>query len=190
MSNPVFVDTETTGLDMFYHEAWEFAFIEADGTEHVFNVEPNALNQANDIALKMNRFHERTTAPGFVWHDPEDVAEQIVKIMDGTHIVAANAEFDADFIMSFLSGLDIFEKPWHYHQIDIEDELRGWLAAMGNPQPLPFKSKELVKAAGWGALLPSEDDVHTALHDARWVRDVWNQMYEGTDLEALVAVEG
>lgn len=185
MSKPIFVDTETTGLDRFTHEMWEVALIEPSGTEHLFHVEPMDIERADPKALEINRYHERTNAPDFKWHDPDDVASAIYEIMDGNHLVAANAEFDADFIEPLLLACGFEAKPWHYHQIDIEDELRGWLAATGNHAPLPFKSRDLVTSAGWGHLLPDADSHHTAMADARWVRDVWNMMYAGTPLEAF-----
>lgn len=70
MSRLVFVDTETTGLNPYFHEVWEVAVIERKviehdeqptqtvDTEHLFHVKPD-LQRADPNALRSCRYYER-----------------------------------------------------------------------------------------------------------------------------------
>lgn len=172
-----FIDTETTGLYHYKgHEVWEIAIIEEDGTEYQWFIEPLYMEKADPKALEIGRYEERM--PKRHLDDAlqlrTDAAEYIFSLLAGSHIVGANVEFDSDFLFKFLTEeLNIDEKPWHYHQIDIEDMMLGYLAAVGVVPTVPFKSVGLLADLG---IELNDEDAHTALGDARWVREAWNFM--------------
>lgn len=189
MNHTVFVDCETTGLLPHRHEVWELALIErkqGDGghmdVEHVFHVRPD-LSLADPDALRISRFYDRTRpldtatagAPGPTWQPPRDVAATVARLLDGAHFVASNPAFDAAMIQRFLFR-NAQAACWNYHLVDVRALALGYLHGQGHPATgsllLTASSSVIGAAVGVG---PLPDDVkHTALGDARWVRDVFD----------------
>ncbi|KAB1146766.1 3'-5' exonuclease [Streptomyces luteolifulvus] len=208
----VFGDTETTGLDPFMHDAWEFALIvRRDGRdeEHVFRIRPD-LAHADPKALEINRYHERTAADGWTWDEPHTAATRMYSLLNGAVLIGSNPSFDADMIRNLFARYYDVAKPWHYRALDIATFAAGHLygqaermtrqtcdavhyskvdAALGWPWS-SYRASELV-----GIPRPSGDAAHTALGDARWARDVWDAVtkpdafYTATD-EQLGAMAG
>lgn len=182
MSRLVFLDTETTGLDPYMEQLFEIAVVEEDGTEHVFRLEPHELVVENmhPKAVEVNRYHERTSAPDWTWDDPLDVCEALNKLLGGAHIVGAVPDFDARFIRAKFAEWGMEAPRFHYHLIDIESMVVGYLAGDGIEVPLPWDSEALSRLIG---VEPADDeDRHTALGDARWVRHMYLHMTEGAHL--------
>ncbi|EFE65843.1 exonuclease RNase T and DNA polymerase III [Streptomyces viridosporus ATCC 14672] len=188
-----FVDTETTGLDPFQHDAWEIAVIlrkpgETD-QESVFYLEPDLIN-ADPKALEINRYHERVKTEDWTWGKPQDVARDLYRLLDGTVLIGSNPPFDADMIANIFGRYYWHPKPWHYRTIDIAILAAGYRhgqAASGAyggdflfpddyPQ-LPYSSYGLSRAVGVEP--PAKDVAHTALGDARWARDVFDAVTGG-----------
>ena len=173
-----FVDTETTGLDPFIHDAWEIAVIRReDGidTEVVFRVEPN-LEHATPKALEINRYHERTSAPDWTWDNREEVARALYALLNGAVMVGSNAPFDAEMIAHLLGGYYAEPKPWHYRTICVATLAAGlmwaWEPELMAKDTKPINSRWLSRQIG---IEPPEGDVaHTALGDARWARDMYD----------------
>ncbi|QCX81176.1 Exonuclease [Streptomyces sp. YIM 121038] len=183
----VFVDTETTGLDPFMHDAWEYALIvRRDGhdTEYTFRIRPD-LEHADPKALEINRFHKRTSDEDWSWDDPHAAATRIYRLLDGAVLVGSNPSFDANMTSGLLALYYENTQPWHYRTIDIATLAAGFRygqAASGAyggdfafradyPQ-VPFKSYELSRAVGVEP--PAKEVAHTALGDAAWARDVYD----------------
>lgn len=174
-----FVDCETTGLDPFLHDPWEFAVILRNGnhdTEFVFHARPDLTN-ADSKGLEINRYHERTSAPDWEWHDPKTTAARLQGLLRGTLLVGSNPSFDAGMIGPFIGrwhpNPNINTRPWYHHTVDIATFAAGYLHGKGLDTPaLPYRSYEMSRAVGVEP--PMGDAAHTALGDARWARDVFD----------------
>jgi hypothetical protein len=188
-----FTDVESVGLVPRIHPAWEFAVIRrADGrdTEHVFRVEPDLTN-ADPKALEMNHYYERTSADDWYWQQRQEVADAMYPLLDGAVMVGSNPSFDADMIAALLDGRCFKPRPWHYRTIDVATLAAGYL--YGKAEALtdrdcdaswydkvaerigwPWKSYNASEAAGIPR--PAAGEAHTALGDARWARDLFDQV--------------
>jgi len=182
-----FVDTETTGLDPFLHEAWEIAVIFRDGgldTEHTFRIKPDLTN-ADPKALEVNRFHERTGAPGWQWQERRKTAERVYGLLNGAVIIGSNPAFDAEMLTHLFGRYYDNPRPWHYRAEDITTLAAGFrygqasTGALGDDFTLPgdfpqqpYSSYTLSRAVGVEP--PAKDVAHTALGDARWAKSVYD----------------
>ncbi|MGX1515040.1 3'-5' exonuclease [Streptomyces collinus] len=187
-----FVDTETTGLDPFLHDPWEIAVIlRVDGQdeEHVLRIRPDISN-ADPAALDINRYFERVSAADWVWDDREAAARRLHALLDGAVIVGSNPAFDAEMITHLLGRYFDQPRPWHYRTIDVvtlaagslygraaERARRGvaaWFPRIATALGWPWRSYDTSRLVGIDP--PTPEAGHTALPDARWVRDLWDQI--------------
>lgn len=168
--------------------------------EYLWRIQP-MLPTADPTGLRIGRFYERTAGmvgyretecanladrdPSEVclpWSDPVALAGHLARMLDGAHIVGAVPSFDAAFLSRWLPAHgQAFTA--HYHLIDVEAMAVGWLegqAAAGRAEvdesitsgiTLPWNSNDLSKALG---VDPDLYERHTALGDARWVRDQYD----------------
>lgn len=179
MSAIVFLDTETTGLDLRRNEVWEFAAIrrEADGTEREFHTFVRHNRMKVDLPEPFlsdykARYDHDAALDGWKF------TEFLVPIFAGRpHIVGAVPDFDIYRIerKMFLEAaiLEGEGYPWHYHLIDIESMAVGYLRNLKTDFPLPWDSDKISAALG---VTPPSAERHTAMGDVRWVRDMWNAM--------------
>ncbi|HEY0643681.1 MAG TPA: 3'-5' exonuclease [Nocardioides sp.] len=204
MNTIVFLDTETTGLDSDRCDVWEIgAIVRVPGNsdmEYLWQVQPD-LTKAEPTGLRVGRFYERSlvTGPGrpsaITVIDPDNpeqavydelerhtnrgvVAARLARILDGAHVVGAVPDFDQRFLRRFLArhGQAL---TCHYHLIDVEVLAVGYLAGRGEAlPPLPWRSDDLGAALG---VKVREEDRHTALGDARWVRDMYDAIFPRPD---------
>lgn len=206
-----FVDVETTGLEPWLHDAWEIAVIlRADGhdEEHVFRIEPDLTN-AEPEALRISRFYERTSDPAWVWDDRETAARRLHDLLDGAVIIGSNPAFDAEMLTNLLGRYLAQPRPWHYRTIDVvtlaagslygraaERARRGvgaWFPRITSVLGWPWKSYAVSRLVEVDP--PAPEVGHTALPDARWVRDLWDRItvpgvvHAATD-EQLAAMAG
>lgn len=202
MSKLVFIDTETTSLRPD-RRAWEVGLVERTAgsfespghkdIEHHWFVATSALDlgNADPFALKIGRFYERhpyfTDKPDKSSRFEASVLREVEHITRGAHLVGAVVSFDAEVLAARMRAHGICPS-WHYHLIDVEALTVGYLSAMARVHgdlaeyataeelrkaaTLPWKSDEL--AAAVGVKLPSDDQRHTALGDARWARDIYD----------------
>lgn len=207
-----FLDTETIGLDPFLHDPWEIAVIlRADGRdeEHVFRIRPD-LSNADPQALLINRYHERTSAPDWKWDDPHTAATRLHSLLDGAVLIGSNVAFDAEMLTHLLGRYYAQPRPWHYRTVDVVTLAVGalygraaertrndcdatWYGRVARAVGWPWKSHDVSRHVQIEP--PSPETRHTALADARWARDVWDQVtvpdafYAASD-EQLAAMAG
>lgn len=185
-----FVDTETTGLDPFLHDAWEYAVIlrtNGHDEEHTYRIEPDLTN-ADPKALEINPYWQRTSAPGWEWDDRRTAATSLYALLNGAVMIGSNPAFDAGMIANLFGRYYAQPQPWHYRVVDIATLAAGFLhgaLAIGDPNPrMPYSSRDLSRAVG---VQPPGDDGHQALVDARWARDVYDAVMHGQLAEEQAA---
>lgn len=180
MSDIVFMDTETLGLDIDA-PIWEFAAIRRNGESgkddarmHLFiNHDPGSWLSdlpeqfATDYRQRFTKAREASRIT-----QPENAATYISAFLAGRpHIVGAVPSFDTERISrQLLRPADIGD-PWHYHLIDVENVVAGYLAGRGELFPPPWKSDQLSAAVG---VDPEMFDRHTAMGDVLWTRAQWD----------------
>lgn len=194
----VFLDTETLGLDIDA-PIWEIAAIRRDDSDrdtalHLFvrhYADPWLDGFPEQFAADYRSRYVKAEAV-----HPLEAAEAIAAFMhDRPHIVGAVPDFDTTRIRHQLLRPNRIADPWHYHLIDVENLVVGWLhgvaaraideARMRGEEPLPglvdrpgppYKSDELSRAVG---VNPDDFERHTALGDALWVRAQYDAVMGG-----------
>ncbi|WP_280470968.1 hypothetical protein [Nocardia cyriacigeorgica] len=196
MSTPiVFLDTETTGLHLD-RRPWEIAIIRRneDGQdETTIQIRDVDLSGADLMGLKVGRFHDRHLTYGdadAALHDADDThlflteaqaAREVEYLTRGAHIVGAVPNFDTECLAAMLRRHRLCPA-WHFHLIDIEALMVGWLHATATPgetsgPELPWRSDDLSRAVGVEP--PGENERHTAMGDARWAMRVYDRIAGG-----------
>lgn len=198
-----FIDCETTGLDPDRHEIWEVGMIHRNEAghdlEYVWQL-PVDLAAADPIALNIGRFHDRRWPQGnhggglkgvreegislaVSPDDMEEWADRFVSLTRGAHLVGNVVSFDAERLWKLLRKHGQCPM-WHYHLIDVEAMTAG-LMGFGPP----WSSDELSQAVG--VEKPSGDELHTALGDARWARDLYDAvLHRAASTQALAVGNG
>lgn len=182
-----FVDTETTSLRPD-RRAWEVGLILRDtdtgkDTEHAWFIakEDLELGNADLSSLKIGRFYDRHPEfNGGTSDDPWtplqvraewDIARKIEDLTRGAIIIGAVPNFDTEVLGDVLRR-NGYTPAWHYHLVDIET-----LAAGARKLPPPWGFDDLLAAYG---LSYAEEDRHTALGDARMVRDLYDAVLKAS----------
>lgn len=204
MTALVFLDTETTGLELDA-DVWELAAIrrEPDGAEttlHLF-IEHD-LDKCKRLPEYFRADHLKRF-PRVDQHDPDPLLDghkspvaarsyagyALGKMLaDRPHLVGAVPDFDAYRLEPILNEGGMTER-WHYHLIDVETLAVGWLygrygpraggppvEAEGEAVTLPWDSNKLSAAVG---VDPELFDRHTALGDALWARAIYDAVTSG-----------
>lgn len=187
MTKLLFLDTETTGLDLERHEVWEVgAILREDDKEDVeyhwfLHV---SLTRADPIALDIGRFWERHPSAlaktgqkelketALQVDNESAFAHEFFKLSYKAHIVGAVPDFDCYRIAPILRRNGCLPM-WHYHLVCCENLAAGHLRM----QP-PWKSDEIFGKLG---IDKEKYERHTALGDARMVRDVYDLVMGGTN---------
>lgn len=187
-----FVDTETTSLRPD-RRAWEIALILRDteagtDTEYTWFIGQAELElgDADLGSLKIGRFHERhpesgPDAPSDPWGPGNTfneyyVAQKVEKLTRGAIVVGAVPNFDTEVLGDMLRRQG-FCPAWHYHLVDVET-----LAAGALKQAPPWGFDALLAAYG---LAYADEDRHTALGDARMVRDLYDAVLKQAPVTAI-----
>lgn len=188
MTAPIcFVDTETDGVHPD-RKPWEIAIIrrEPDGRETTWcEFIDIDLSTADPFGLRVGRFYDRHPLGRAIAygddHDPFEpyavglgrhpAAYRVAQLTHGAHLVGAVPNFDAEILARLLRE-ETLTPAWHYHLIDVESLAVGYLAGEGRPLAPPWDSSYLLEALGVTAI--PDDQRHTALGDARWVRALYD----------------
>jgi hypothetical protein len=180
--NICFIDTETTSLRPD-RRAWEIGLIirnQHGDAEHRWFVaaEDLDLGNADLMSLKIGGFYDRhPDYAGRLDTEPaprseRDVLRRVDFLTRGAHLVGALPSFDAEVLGNRMRAHGICPS-WHYHLIDIEPLAIGYLCGQAKPVPdLPWNSDYLSRLIGEEP--PQDDERHTALGDARWVKRIWD----------------
>jgi DNA polymerase III epsilon subunit-like protein len=180
----VFLDTETTSLDIETGEVWEVGCIVRDTDRSWDEAEYEKemrwflplfnFKNADPFALDIGKFWER-----YVWPDPQQYtkdymgewARMFMQMTKGAYIVGAIPSFDIERLNNLCMRYDyrLFN---HYHLVDVEALAAGKLGLAP-----PWKSDDVFQALG---IDTNSDEYthgkHTALGDARVVRDVYDSV--------------
>lgn len=186
MTTLVFLDTETTSL-RHDRRVWEVGLIVRDGVLRDGRLDDREfswfvgrddldLGNADLMSLKIGHFYERH--PEYSHHPVARNADrselEVVRRVDtltrGATIVGAVPWFDTDVLGQRMRANGLCPS-WHYHLVDVET-----LAAGALRQPPPWGFDSLLAAYG---LEYDEADRHTALGDARMVRDLYDAVMSG-----------
>lgn len=170
----VFMDTETTSLRPD-RRAWEIGLIRREpgspDVEYSAFIAPEDLDLGNAdlMSLKIGKFFDRhPMAKGP--RDDDVYSERAVlatveALTRGATIVGAVPNFDTEVLGARMRANDLCPS-WHYHLVDVET-----LAAGALRKPPPWNFDELL---GTYDLTYDEAARHTALGDARMVRDLYD----------------
>jgi DNA polymerase III epsilon subunit-like protein len=176
-----FIDTETTSLRPD-RRAWDIALIVREpgkpDTEHQWFVDARDLDlgNADPAALAVGRFYERHPQYQDSDHDAfyeYDVLDTVEDLTRSGVLIGSNTGFDAETLARRMRARGILPS-WHYRPVDVGALAAGFLTARDIPVEVPWDSGDL--AAELGVYAP-EEDRHTALGDARWVRAIWDTIH-------------
>lgn len=205
-SKVAFIDTETLGLDPDYHPVWEIAVITEAGERSWFQkVGPRSIKEAEPIALELSGFHDRYDHDAAL--DPSDSIDRFASLTKGRHLVGMCPWFDSERLhrlhratlepinwpgidrdgTGVKNGYEPRRHPWHYHLIDVETLIVGWMARALHDEPdglgdvarlpdLPWKSSDLVRLIGIDPEAPEFQPAHQALADARLAQACWDKI--------------
>lgn len=177
----IFLDTETTGLDLMINDVWEIAWA-VDHEPITSGLVPHSLYGAQTRALQINHYADRCNAtnPLTISTEIEDSLYDTFNEWHRRHgtpltVVGANPQFD----LYRLSRRWDWNTPWHYRAIDISVFA---MPILGHqlPQGLEKIARELDER-GY-AISRTEDTAHSAAADVRTVRDCYYALILANDL--------
>lgn len=178
----VYFDVETTGLNPFVHEAFEFGFVVEDKFGHVvsedaFYFEPD-IGVASPEAMKVNQYFARRDAGQL----PRKVtrayaAGYIQEVTDNATMVVNSLQFDLAMASALLYNQGIEQEapalvlnptPWSHRSIDLKSVTSGVLG---------IDLKLVTTGAVKRHFKLKQTGEHTALGDA-WFNHDWYHALE------------
>ena len=169
-----FIDIETTGLTVGYHQIIEIAIIrEIDGKLDVYctKIKPNDIERADARALEINQYNETE------WLDaPYDyeVVDEIANRLKGCTLVGHNVQFDHEFIEDLC---------WR-HKVKLQCKHR-----MVDTITLAHEHLYFMPSHALSAILDcfgmSKDGSHRALMDAYNMRTVYYKLLRASAVSRL-----
>lgn len=132
----LFLDTETTGLDVETHAVWEIAYAIDDGPIHQSFVWHDFKN-ADPKALEINNYGERMPDLFYDWNAAALFEQELQHVAKDQFLVGSNPAFDNRFLVKRWG-----HRPWNYRMIDLATYAMphfGW----STPEGMAKIAKEL-----------------------------------------------
>lgn len=172
MTGLIFLDTETTGLDLMRHDIWEIGWA-VDHEPVVSGLVPHSLYGAQPEALNINHYHQRCEVdePLTIPTEVEDYLYDTFNEWPRRHgtrltVVGANPHFD----LYRLSRRWDWDAPWAYRAIDVSTLAMGVFKI-----DLPLGLNSLIAMCrDYGYEVPEPD--HTAAGDVEATRAAFYAM--------------
>lgn len=202
--NPLFLDTETTGIKDV-HEICEIAIVDIAG-EVLINSLVKTISPIPDEATEIHGITNAMVAEAPTFRD---LLPQLQELLEGRTVLVYNVEFDEHMIERSLKangfevgdGEDVFEPWWNHYEVEPGKVATHWHCVMElyaafygefNSYRGTYRWQRLSHAA-WqcGILVPK--DIHRALADAELTRQVLLHMVSaqihGHDAAAATPIE-
>lgn len=182
MTRTIFFDTETTSLHRTKRRIWDVGYIIRD--DHAPDIEKQffvsaSLRNADPISLQIGGYYDRypNPFPSFssrafaavedqIITEPE-MCEIVARDFYNAYLVGAVPSFDEETLARAFHRYS-YQITWKYHLIDIESLAAGALGMLP-----PWNFDNILLSYG---LEYDERDRHTALGDARMVRDLFDKV--------------
>lgn len=163
-SNLIFLDLETLGLSE-RHEFFEYGHIDGDTNEELVMWRSVDITNADEDALRINKYYLRYEECIRKYGVPDDVAAKTIAVKTSGKRLAGNnvGMFDTKILRPFLRRHG-FPPAWDYRCLDVVDFAAGAIGLKA-----PWTSKAVSKALG----INESEGMHTALVDARWGKSVY-----------------
>jgi hypothetical protein len=169
----LFLDCETTGLDVTRHSIWELGYAIDDEPVNSAVVS-HTLVGASDAALEIGNYWQRMYVEPFSAHEGiiwEAETKRRLENYDGDlYIVGANPGFDIEFLKARWGAT-----PWKYRPIDVESFAMGPIGPLLSNPIVPaglFRIVEVLNSLGWDIPVPD----HTAGGDVEATRAVFKAL--------------
>lgn len=169
-NNLVFIDIETTGLNVSKHEIIEIGCVLVTPKlevieEFELKIKPERIEDADPTSLKINHYKEEQ------WQDALSL-EEAMKILSektkGFIMVGQNVAFDSMFLEFNFSKLGIVNE-MHYHKLDTISI--AWAKLHREPDLNHFSLREMCVRFGI-----KNEHSHTALSDARATYELYKKL--------------
>jgi DNA polymerase III epsilon subunit-like protein len=195
----IFLDTETTSLDRRRRRIWEIGYIirhlppddgraTSDVEKHCFLRQE--LDKADQASLKVGRYYARHPNPHktYIPGDPSltdyaVVQDWILPDFAGATIVGAVPSFDEESLASMVRQCGMLPT-WNHHLVDIASMAMGLFP--------DFRETSFNSVLAQLGIEYDPDERHTALGDARLVRDAYDVManWPRTDSPTRLHIDG
>lgn len=184
MTDIVFVDTETTGLDTTIDDIWEIAAIRVrpDGDETVLHRQiGHDIRRAQALPESFRTDHD-TRFDGTTALPQRRAAQEIAAFfatdedLQPPHFAGINPAFDAAMITRLFRRNGIDSVPWHYQLLDVRAAALGYQAAKYGDGRAAQEVDLAIRTDDLAAITSVPDPSHTrhtALGDALFARDWW-----------------
>lgn len=138
MTDFLYLDIETTGLDVLVHQPIEVSWALND-EEPTTIVLPHTLDLADPEALEINHYWDRGLNDITKWAGEDQIAE-LEAALEDAHIAGSNPGFDTSFLHQY--GF----RGWYYRLMDVP----LWVAGRLNlPESLGLKrTADMLRQAG------------------------------------------
>lgn len=168
--NLVFIDIETSGLDVIIHEILEIGGVITTPDlevieEFEIKIKPERIENANPTALKINHYNEKDWEGAITLREAIKILAEKVK---DCIMVGQNVAFDAGFIEHAFSRMSI-DNTMHYHKLDTVSI--AWAKLHKEPDLEHFSLREMCARFGI-----TNERPHSALSDARATYELYKKL--------------
>lgn len=168
--NLVFLDIESTGLDLTKHEIIEIGFVITTPRlkvleEFAIKIKPERIQDADPVSLKVNHYDPTD------WRGATSLKEAIEVVSEKTKdciLVGQNVAFDSGFLNVAFERTGIPNR-MHYHKLDTISI--AWAKLHRNPKIKSFSLREMCLYFGI-----KNEKAHTALSDARATFELYKKL--------------